>query len=213
MREGKKNRNDTPRTSVFSTELHTWLKHGQDKSLAGLNRLFAEKTFAIAFILLMALPALPLPTGGITHVTEIITMLLCLELIVGRSSIWLPKKWLDKDVSKPLSGKAAERLIAFISWFERWSRRRWSSGLTRKPVLSVIGLIMLLYTIAAFVAPPFSGLDTLPAVGVVVMSLALVLEDGVILLAGVIIGAAGVGLEVTAGTALYDGLKHVFHHG
>lgn len=196
------------RPQIFSDELHGWLKHGRDKTLAGLNQVFGEKTFAIAFILLMALPALPLPTGGITHVTELITMLLCLELIAGRRSVWLPRRWLDKDVSKTIKGKAASRLIAFIVWFERLSRQRWSSLLIRRPVLSVVGIVILLFTVAAFVAPPFSGLDTLPALGIVVMSLALVLEDSLILVAGIIIGALGIGLEIAAGTALYDGFKH-----
>jgi hypothetical protein len=196
------------RPQVFSEDLHKWLKTGKDKTLFGLNQLFGEKTFAIAFILLMALPALPLPTGGITHVTEIITMLLCLELIIGRQSIWLPKRWLKIDMSKVLAGKAARSLIAFIAWFERLSRQRWSGLLAIRPVLSLVGIIILLFTVAAFVAPPFSGLDTLPALGVVVISLALVLEDSLVLLAGIIIGAAGIGLELAAGTALYDGFKH-----
>lgn len=194
--------------TVFSQDLNNWLKTSKDKTLLGLNQVFGEKTFAIAFILLMALPALPIPTGGITHVTEIITMLLCLELIIGRESVWLPKRWLKMDVSKVLAGKAAKSLIGFIVWFERLSRQRWSGLLARRPVLSSVGIIILLFTVAAFLAPPFSGLDTLPALGVVVISLALVLEDSLVLLAGIIIGAAGIGLELAAGTALYDGIKH-----
>lgn len=196
---------------VFSDELDGWLKSGGGKTLLDLNRLFGEKTFAIAFILLMALPALPLPTGGITHVTEIITMLLCLEMIAGRSSVWLPRRWLRKDVSRQLSGKAAQKLIGFIEWFERRSRRRWSWLLARRPVLSTLGVVMLVFTAAAFLAPPFSGLDTLPSLGVVVMSLGLVLEDGVVVLVGVLAGVAGIAVEVTAGAALYEGIRHIFH--
>lgn len=197
---------------VFSDELRDWLGSGKDKTLAGLNGVFAEKTFAIAFLLLMALPALPIPTGGVTHVTEIITMLLCLEMIAGRGSPWLPKRWLAMDVGRILSGKAAGKLIGFIGWFERRSRRRWSRTLQPKPVLSLIGIIMLIFTAAAFVAPPFSGLDTLPSLGVVLMSLALILEDGLLLAAGILVGMGGIGLEIAAGTALYDGFKHFLGH-
>lgn len=198
------------RTPDFSETLDDWLKSGRDKTLSGLNRVFAEKTFAIAFFLLMALPALPLPTGGVTHVTEIITMLLCLEMIAGRRSVWLPRRWRKIDVGKVLAGKAAGRLIAFIRWFERRSRRRWSDLLDSRPVLSAAGIIMLIFTIASFLAPPFSGLDTLPALGVVVMSLGLILEDGLIVLIGIAVGIVGIGLEIAAGTALYDGVRHLF---
>ncbi len=194
----------------FSKVLHSWLKSGEDKTLGGLSAVFAEKSFAILFLLLMALPALPIPTGGITHVTELITMLVCLELIVGRRVIWLPKKWLSVDVGKVLSTKSINRLISVIQWFEKFSRQRLGAVLTLRPVLSLIGLAALIFTIAAFVAPPFSGLDTLPALGVVVMSLALILEDMAFLIVGLALGAAGIVLEISAGAALYSGLTHLF---
>lgn len=196
----------------FSKDLERWLNAGGSKTLAGLNRLFGEKTFAIAWLLLMALPALPVPTGGITHITEIITMLLSLELLIGRKSVWLPKRWENMDIGKIMHGKVATKLIGFIVWFEKLSRQRWSGLLTRRAALSVIGLVVLVFTVAAFVAPPFSGLDTLPALGVVVISLALILEDALLVLFGIVIGALGIGLEIAAGTALYDGVKHLFHY-
>jgi hypothetical protein len=202
-----------PRTAEplpFSEDLQTWLKTGKDKSLAGLSSVFAEKSFAIIFLLLMALPALPIPTGGITHVTELITMLVCLELIVGRRIIWLPRKWLKLDVGKFLSAKGIQRLIGIVRWFERFSRRRWSSLLARQAVLSLLGFIVLVFTVSAFVAPPFSGLDTLPALGVVIISLGIILEDALIVLAGIVVGVAGIALEIAAGSALYSGLTHFF---
>jgi len=58
--------------------------------LGSLIELFQERSFAILFVLLLGVPALPLPTGGATHVFEIIAMLLALELIAGRGEIWLP---------------------------------------------------------------------------------------------------------------------------
>jgi hypothetical protein len=196
----------------FSDELHAWLKSGRNKTLGGLNEVFAEKTFAIAFLLLMALPALPIPTGGITHLTEIITMLLALELMAGRKSVWLPRRWLKIDVGRVLSGKAAGKLIGFIGWFERRSRQRWSRTLERGPVLSVVGLFVLVFSIAAFVSPPFSGLDTLPSLGVVLISLALIFEDGLLLLAGILVGTFGIGLEIVAGTGVYNGIEHLVRH-
>jgi hypothetical protein len=195
---------------LFSKELDRWLQTGGDKTLGELSRLFGEKSFAIIFLLLMALPALPIPTGGITHITELITLLVCLQLIIGRKTIWLPQRWQKIDIGTFLAGKAAQRLMRFIAWFERFSKQRWSRLLVRNPMPSLIGLIILLFTVAAFVAPPFSGLDTLPALGVVTISLALILEDSLILLGGIIIGAAGIGLEIAAGTALYEGVRHFF---
>lgn len=194
----------------LSHELKQWLKINNDKTLGSFNDVFQEKAFAITFLILMALPALPLPTGGVTHVTELITALLALEMIIGRRSIWLPKKWLKMDASKIMKGKAVSKLVAVIEWFERLSRRRLAGLLALRPVVSLLGLIILVYTAAAFAAPPFSGLDTLPAMGVVVISLGIILEDALIVLSGLVIGAAGIALEISAGAALYAGFKHFF---
>ncbi len=113
-------------------------------------------------------------------------------------------------MSKFIKGKGAARLLNVIRWFEKLSRRRLAGLLVFPPVLSLIGLIILIFTVAAFFAPPFSGLDTLPALGVVIISLALVLEDALIVLVGIIIGSVGIGLEIAAGTALYSGILHIF---
>ncbi len=202
-------RAETP--EPFSRTLRQWLKTPGHKTLLDLGKLSQEKSFAITFVILMALPALPLPTGGVTHVTELIAALICLQMIIGRTTIWLPGWALRRvNVGKLLSGKAGSKLISVIAWFEKFSRRRLGGLLAQRLVLSLLGLVILVLTVAAFVAPPFSGLDTLPALGVVVVSLGLILEDLLIVLGGIVIGALGIGLEIAAGTALYSGLHHFF---
>jgi hypothetical protein len=195
---------------LFSVSLHNWLKNSKDKTLKGLIEVTAEKSFAIIFLLLMALPSLPLPTGGVTHVFEVIVVLGSLQLVIGRRIMWLPKRWLKINVGKVMQGKTVTKLISIIEWFESKSRRRWSGFLTQRPVVSFSGLVITIFTIAAFVAPPFSGLDTLPALGVVVMSLGIILEDTYMWIAGIIIGSVGIGIEIAAGAAVYSGLTHLF---
>src|SRR3982750_2844821 len=96
----------TPQKPVlFSDQLEGWLKGKKPKTLASLEAVFADRSFAIIFLLLMILPATPLPTGGITHVFEVIVILLCLELLIGRQTPWLPKKWKHMSLGKTLTGK------------------------------------------------------------------------------------------------------------
>ena len=63
---------------------------------------------------------------------------------------------------------------------------------------------------AAFVAPPFTGLDTLPALGGVLISLAVLLEDVIVLVVGLIVLAAGVLLEIFLGKAAVDAISGLF---
>ena len=73
-------------TPKVSDELERWLNGDGRKTVGGLIELFEEKCFALLFVLLLGVPALPLPTGGVTHVFEILAVLLALQLIVGRQA-------------------------------------------------------------------------------------------------------------------------------
>lgn len=50
-------------------------------------------------------------------------------------------------------------------------------------------------------SPPFSGLDTLPALGAVAIALGIILEDLLVVAIGVALGAAGWVLLATLGAA------------
>ncbi len=173
-----------------SERLEGWLRAPGPRTLGSLIDLFGEKSFAIVFVVLMAVPALPLPTGGVTHVLEVIAMLLALELVVGRRKIWLPERWKRRQLAE--GSRFAEALLRRIRWFERYSRPRLVRVMESRLVGVGFGAVVLALSLSAFVAPPFSGLDTLPALGVVVLSLGVLLEDAVLAVAGLAIGALGV---------------------
>ena len=71
----------TEPTQKISDQIEGWLRSDEPKTLGSLVELFEEKSFAVIFVLLLAVPALPLPTGGATHVFEVIAMLLSLQLV------------------------------------------------------------------------------------------------------------------------------------
>jgi hypothetical protein len=195
------------RPEKVSVELERWLGGSGSKTLQSLSELFGEKTFAILFVLLLGVPALPLPTGGATHVFEIIAALLALELIAGRTQIWIPQRWRTIE----LAGKRQQRFLAgllrMIRRLERVSRPRLRFLFDHRLTNLVFGLLVLGGAAGAFLAPPFTGLDTLPALGVVLLSLGVLLEDILIVLAAVIVGVAGVALEIILGSAAIHGLS------
>lgn len=193
---------------LFSDQLEAWLRSRRSKTLADLEKVFGDKSYAISFLLLMIFSALPLPTGGITNLFELITILLCAQLIAGLQTPWLPKKWKNMRLGKTLTGKVIPRMMKWIRWFERRSspRGRWIFKAPLMPRL--FGLLVLLFTLGAFVAPPFSGLDTLPALGVVIISLAIILDDLVLLIAGTVVGTVGIGLTVALGSVIIEAYQH-----
>lgn len=197
-------------TEKFSDQLEAWLKNKKPRTLASLDKVFQDKSFAITILVLMIFPALPLPTGGVTHVFEIITMLLCLEMVAGLKAPWLPKKWKHMHLGKAMTGKVIPEMLKRIRWLEKRSspRGRWIMRLPLAPRL--FGLLIFGLALAAFLAPPFSGLDTLPSLGAVLVSLAIILDDFLMLLAGVVVGVTGIVVEVALGAAIVNSTRHFF---
>ena len=124
-----------------SDQIERWLAGEGERRLGDLIDVFQEKSFALIFILLLGVPALPLPTGGATHVFEIIAMLVALQLVAGRDKIWLPKRWCKLDLG---TGGGRTRFISglmkVIRWIERFSRPRLRFLFDHRASNAVLGL-------------------------------------------------------------------------
>lgn len=59
----------------ISDRIEQWARGDAPKTLGSLIEVFGEKSFAVIFVILLGVPALPLPTGGATHVFEVIAAL------------------------------------------------------------------------------------------------------------------------------------------
>jgi hypothetical protein len=167
---------------------------------------FGEKSFAVLFVVLLGPSALPLPTGGVTNVFEAIALLLALQLVVGRRTVWLPRRWRNVTLTGTRSERFVGRFLRLIVWLEERSRPRGRFLFGTRLSNGVFGALVLIFTVAAFVAPPFSMLDTLPSLGVVVLAVGMLVEDVVIVGAGVAIGAGGAALLIAAGRAAIRGI-------
>ena len=193
----------------LSDQLEGWLTGEGEKTLGSLVHTFGEKSFAILLVLLLAVPALPLPTGGVTHIFELIAALIAVELIAGRHEVWLPDRWRGLELAGPRQQRFIAGLMRLIRRLERYSRPRLRFLFHRRFTDIVFGVLAIAGTAGAFLAPPFSGLDTLPALGVVVLSLGVLLEDAVIALAGILLAATGITLELALGAAAVHGLSSI----
>ena len=194
----------------FSDKLEAWLEGDSPKTLGNLTDVFAEKAIAVTILFLMFVPALPAPTGGITHVFEVITVLLAAQLVAGRSTVWIPKRWAVKELGSVTTGRAVPFMIRRVRWFERFSRPRLASLFGRRWFVSILGIVLITFAVSAALAPPFSGLDTLPSLGAVAVALAMIVEDVLVLGIGLLIGVAGIALTVFVGASLIHFIGGLF---
>ena len=194
----------------MSAQLQRWLEGDGDKTLDGLIKLFGRGSFALLFVILLGVPALPLPTGGATHVFEAIAVLLALQLVAGREEIWLPRRWRQMELAGPRQQRFLNGLMKLIRRLERFSRPRLRFLFEHRLTDVVFGLLVIVLAVAAFVAPPFSGLDTLPSLGAVLLSLGVLLEDALVVGAAIVVGVAGIVLEIVLGSAAVNGISSLF---
>jgi hypothetical protein len=194
----------------FSDELERWLRGDEAKTLGQMNDVFGGKAFAVTILLLMFLPALPLPTGGVSHVFELITVLLAAQMVLGRRTIWLPERWRRRELGAATTEKAIPFIVRRIRQVERFSRPRATWLFEHHWFDRVLGVTLIAFAVGAAIAPPFSGLDTLPALGAVLVALSIVLEDVVVLAVGVVVGIGGLALIFTIGAALARLVRGLF---
>lgn len=195
---------DPARRESVADELERWLgSEVEERTLGSLIERVDEKAFALLFTVLLAPTALPLPTGGATHVLEVVSVLLALQLVAGREEVWLPRRWRRARLDDQRTQQAVRRVAGLIRRLEPVARPRMAWLFGRRATNVVFGALVAVLTAVAFAAPPFSGLDTLPALGVVLLSLGVLLEDVLVAAAGVVVGMVGtVLIVVLAGAAI-----------
>lgn len=191
----------------FSDQLEEWLRDGSPKTLGGLGAAFGEKSFTVAIMLLMFVPALPLPTGGVSHVFEVIAALLAAQMVAGRSTIWLPKRWRARPLGAVATGKAIPAVTRWTRRLERLSRRRGVALLERRSAQRAVGLVLMATAVTALLSPPFSGLDTLPGLAAVAICMGTVMGDVVLVGAGLALELGGAVLILTVGAAALHWLQ------
>jgi len=187
---------------TFSSRLEVWIKSRSPNTIDRLNKVFAEKSIGVIIFLLMFLAATPLPTAGVSDAMALIALVIASQLIIGRRTIWLPKKWSKRTIKSLSSQRFITHLLRSLRWMERYTRPRLSGIVHNRFTLMLSGLFMFIYCFAVVVSPPFSGLDSLPGTGACLIALSLVFDDIVLLIAGVVAGAIGIGITIGLGTTI-----------
>ena len=198
------------RPGDFSDQLEDWLGGDDDKTLGQLGEVFGEKSFAVTILMLMFLPALPIPTAGVSDLFTCIAIVVAAQLVLGRSTLWLPERWQRRELGRAMLDRALPFIARRIRWFERFSEPRGVAVFEHTAPQRVIGLVVIAFAVATIFAPPFSGLDTIPAMGAVVVALAIILEDVAVLAIGVALGIVGIVLELALGAAAVELVQSVF---
>ena len=177
-----------------ASEILGSLCHGKDDeaqiSIGEINTHLNQMGFAIIMIFFSITMAIPLPyPPGLTTILGMPLLLLSLQMIQGRNEPWLPN-WVIKRTIKV--GHVRLLIDKSLPWFKKAEkiltpRLLFVSGFFCE---KMIGLVCLLCSIC-IVLPIWFG-NAIPSAGILVMSFGLLGRDGVVILAGIVIGIIGI---------------------
>jgi hypothetical protein len=160
-------------------------------SLGHLIESFGNRAFG-ALLFIFAVPvALPIAIPGISAVLGAPLLFLSWQLMRGHDQPSLPEVMHRRSFRHADFARMLQRVLPLIRRVERLVGPRliW---LTNRRGKQVIGLFAFVLAVVLFLPIPFG--NTVPALAIAIMALAVLERDGVAAIAGTLVGVAGLGV-------------------
>lgn len=171
-------------------------------TLGALIAVLGNRSFGL-LLLLFALPNLvPLPPGSST-VFGLPLLLLSAQMACGRGLPWLPAWLLRRSLPRSSFDLMLARTLPSMRRLERWLKPRYRRCTGPQAERLLGGWCALQATILALPIP-FANMP--PALCIVLIALGLLERDGALVLAGSLVGLVSVGIGLTVGYGLVQGL-------
>lgn len=177
-----------------------------------IMRMLGDRAFGLA-ILVFSLPnSLPIPSPpGFSAITGIPIILIALQMVVGRSTPWLPPRIRRYGFSRDTFARFLAASLPYIRKVERLLHPR-LAFMHSYAGERVVGAVFLV--LAAVLSLPIPFGNFLPGVSMSIIALGLLERDGALMLAGMALGALAVLLIFTVvdvvATAALHALFSVF---
>ncbi len=157
---------------------------------------FHERGFGF-LLLLFAMPtAIPIP--GLNTLFAIPMIILSAQQVVRRHTVWMPAAIRSKTVPGDAFRSTLNTCVPWIRRVEKLTRPR-LEFITQKNFSNMIGIFGLIMALVASLPVPLT--HTVPSIGIALMSVGVMMRDGLAVLAGLVIGLGwiimlGVAVEI-----------------
>lgn len=157
-------------------------------ALGDLVSSLRDRSFA-PLMVLFAVPNVFLYLPGSSVITGLPLMIISLQLIAGRPSVWLPRAVSDRSLDRASFARIVRYSLPWVARTERLARPRFWPG-AAAGVDQLIGMACLIMALLLFLPIPFA--NGLPALAIIALGLALSERDGIWLLVGLTASALAV---------------------
>ncbi len=157
---------------------------GETVTLGALLDVLAERAFGMV-LLVLALPcAIPF-LYGVPQIMSLPMVFVAVQLATGRHTLWLPQSLRNRTLKKSSLKDVVARAKPWLERLERVSKPRLDS-LIHSPMELVVGLLFVLFSLTIMVPLPLT--NTVPGIAIAIASLGFIERDGLLVLAGSILG-------------------------
>ena len=161
---------------------------------------FGERAFGFVLILFSLPNCVPAPPG-IAAIVGTPVLIFGLQMMLGHQRPWLPKSVLRRSISIATFRKMIDLAEPRLRKLESFCKPR-LTGLFGPAGDRLAGLFAVLVAISVLI--PFPGTNFPPSIALVIALIAVMEEDGYLLIAGYLIGLAGLAYTAAVtGTAIH----------
>lgn len=176
-------------------------------TLAAFSEALGERVFGV-LLFALAIPVCMPFLYGVPQIVALPMMAIAAQMAAGRETPWMPKQFSERVISKAGLERMATGARKWFGWVEALARPRLTvlSGPTAE---RLVGAVFVLF--CASILVPLPATNTTPGIGIALASMGLITRDGLLVLAGLVLGAAWIALLVVGfvvfGTAFISVMK------
>ncbi|WP_199200545.1 exopolysaccharide biosynthesis protein [Alkalicaulis satelles] len=167
-------------------------------TLTELGARLGERAFGV-ILFALAIPVCMPFLYGVPQIVALPMMALALQMAAGRAQPWLPARLGARRLSRAALMRTAQGARKWFGWVERLARPR-LRVLTGPVGERVTGALFVLF--CASILTPLPLTNSTPGIAIAIAAIGLITRDGLVLLAGLILGAAWIAI-LTIGFALF----------
>ncbi len=171
-----------------------------------IREALAGRSFAAFLIITCLINMLPFPPGS-TIVLGIPIVIVAMQMVLGRNTVWLPEFFLKQSLSKKAFEKLTTKIIPALEKLESYVKPRAWPFPDVKSAEKIIGIWALILGIAVILPVPLG--NWFPAFACAICGAALSERDGRLLFIGVALGAISIAVLIGMVMAIHFGVTWI----
>ena len=157
----------------------------EEIDLATINQALGSRSVG-SLLLFLSLPmVIPVPAPGISVAFGIPLIIISLQLLFGRQSLWLPASIAHRSISRENLHVYVTRALPALRRVEHLVQPRFA-GMTSRVAIHAIGAMCLALALIITLPVPLGHL--IPGAAISIMALGLIEQDGLAICAGLLTG-------------------------